>query len=205
MYPYSRKIGLREIDIAIFSGDCCDNGDRVKMLLFLDWFAELPVKHKIFVSGNHDDPQVIADWKELSPDRAAKINFLDNSYVLIKGVKFYGTPCIPRRKEMVNNFNTTRRENLSGPTDLIPSNTDVLITHAPPFGIGDANTLITIPREGHEGNPSLKHKLESLRSKVKYHIFGHVHVGRGNYLSTSIPDTLFVNCAQTWQILTLTR
>ena len=59
--------------------------------------------------------------------------------------------------------------------DAIPSNTDILITHGPPYGYLD------IP-----GGSSVRVGCEMLRYRVdqikpKIHVFGHIHGGYGHY------------------------
>lgn len=59
----------------------------------------------------------------------------------------------------------------------IPEDTDVLITHGPPQGIGDEVTL------GSEcqnvGCVDLLHRIDQL--SLNAHIFGHIHEGYGDY------------------------
>ena len=46
------------IDMVIFSGDCSNPRDpyvnEQEVRNFITWFASLPIKHKVFVAGNHD-------------------------------------------------------------------------------------------------------------------------------------------------------
>jgi len=55
---------------------------------------------------------------------------------------------------------------------LIPENTDILITHGPPFGMLDKNIDGT-----YCGSKSLSDNL--LRLNLKVHIFGHIHEAYG--------------------------
>ena len=41
-------------DMIICSGDISLRGTRAEVREFLDWYAELPHKYKIFIAGNHD-------------------------------------------------------------------------------------------------------------------------------------------------------
>ena len=45
---------LPEADVIIHSGDISHNGAESEVLDFLNWYIELPYKHKIFITGNHD-------------------------------------------------------------------------------------------------------------------------------------------------------
>jgi len=68
----------------------------------------------------------------------------------------------------------------------IPEDTDILITHGPPFGILDCASRSNI----HEGCPELLEAV--LLVKPRLHVFGHIHHGYG---TRSTGDTLFVNAA----------
>jgi Icc-related predicted phosphoesterase len=71
--------------------------------------------------------------------------------------------------------------------DAIPNDTDILITHGPPFGYLD------IPG----GQSTLRVGCEMLRERVdefkpKIHIFGHIHGSAGYYFNG---HTHFINAA----------
>jgi Icc-related predicted phosphoesterase len=53
----------------------------------------------------------------------------------------------------------------------IPDDTDVLITHGPPYGYGDC--------VHHDYNVGCRDLLDTVKFRVKpqYHIFGHIHEG----------------------------
>ncbi len=59
----------------------------------------------------------------------------------------------------------------------IPEDTDVLITHGPPKGIGD-EALAGLWCQN-VGCVDLLHRIKQLR--LKAHIFGHIHEGYGEY------------------------
>ena len=69
--------------------------------------------------------------------------------------------------------------------DLIPENTDVLITHTPPYDILDRTGA------GYSvGCEVLKEKVLAIAPKV--HVFGHVHASYGQ---EDWHDTLFINAS----------
>ena len=70
-----------------------------------------------------------------------------------------------------------RGEPLYQKWQLIPDNTDVLITHGPPRGIGDEATLGF--RCFNAGCIDLLHRIDQL--SLKAHVFGHIHEGYGEY------------------------
>jgi Icc-related predicted phosphoesterase len=69
--------------------------------------------------------------------------------------------------------------------ELIPANTDILITHGPPFGKLDAN--VNSYRTGCEDLLKTVDKI-----KPKYHIFGHIHEAYG---MTYNEHTTFINAS----------
>lgn len=81
--------------------------------------------------------------------------------------------------------------------DMIPENTDVLITHGPPHGILDQ----TVRGKLHVGCQEL---LEAVyRIKPKLHLFGHIHEARGKieydgitFMNASSVDLRYKNYPQ---------
>jgi predicted phosphodiesterase len=53
---------LKDIDIVIHSGDCSNPRDpynnEPEVRRFIDWYKSLPIKHKIYVAGNHDSKSI---------------------------------------------------------------------------------------------------------------------------------------------------
>ena len=78
---------LPEAEVIVHSGDISNNGEAHEVLDFLNWYMELPYRHKIFVIGNHDICLWDADDIEDLPDN---VYFLQDRECVIDGVKFYG-------------------------------------------------------------------------------------------------------------------
>ena len=91
---------------------------------FLNWFCDLPYKHKIFICGNHDDCLYGANIDGLD----GNVQYLCNSGIEIDGVKFYGVPMF--MGDCITDRQSRHYAN-------IPDDTDVLITHSPAYGIFD--------------------------------------------------------------------
>ena len=117
------------------------------------------------------------------------IIYLQDQSVMIEDVKFYGSPYQPEFYNWA--FNLPRGEKLKQKWGLIPKDTDVLITHGPPYGIGDF-----VPYRGGEfvGCKDLEETIITLPN-LKAHIFGHIHCGYGHinknfiqYVNASICD-----------------
>jgi Icc-related predicted phosphoesterase len=73
--------------------------------------------------------------------------------------------------------------------DMIPDDTDVLITHGPPQEIRDFVDNWRSP--SNVGCELLRHQVEN-RIKPLLHVFGHIH---GAYGAAYVKDTLYVNAS----------
>lgn len=153
-----RLKNLPEADIVVHSGDFCMVGEQREALDFLNWFCDLPYRHKIFICGNHDVCLHGANVDGL-PDN---VHYLNNSEVEIDGVKFYGVPLPPfddGSMRMARNY------------AAIPEDTDILVTHSPAYGIFDFDGGV---------NYGSKELLESVvRIYPIAHLFGHIHLQHG--------------------------
>lgn len=173
-----------EADVLIHCGDMTGNGGSGAMVEFFDWFSsQYQFKHKICIAGNHDwiferNPALA---KTLVPDN---IIYLEDEELIIDGVKFYGTPV----QKIFCNWAFNRHESkLAQHWKAIPDDTDVLITHSPPYGIGD----LVPQNKTHEGSPSLYMEIMK-RIKPMVSSFGHIHEGYGIKV---IDDITFINAS----------
>lgn len=110
--------------------------------------------------------------------------YLEDSAISICGIKIYGTPWQPEFCKWA--FNLPRGKPCLEKWDLIPQDTDILITHTPPIGHGDL--CCSGVRAGCVELLSTVQK----RVKPKYHVFGHVHEGYG---ITSDGKIIYVNAS----------
>jgi len=146
------------------------------------YLQALPHKHKVVIAGNHD-------WLFQTKPKVARkligdVDYLQDSAVVIDGVKFYGAPWQP---EFCNwAFNVPRGPAIRAKWDLIPSDVDVLITHGPPFGHLDT----VRPRPLSLGCEMLRKVVDEKRPR--FHIFGHIHDGYG---MKTVDNTTFINAA----------
>lgn len=182
-------INLSGGDVLIHSGDFMNCGyKKHEIMNFLDWFTDQPYKHKVFIAGNHDR------YFQMFPDEIQEIlnniygdmvTYLEDSGTEIDGVKLWGSPWQP---EFFNwAYNLPRNgEELKEKWNLIPQETDILITHGPPFGYLDK--LIQNPQN--LGCELLVEKVVSVKPKI--HVFGHIHDGYG-YVTNG--DTHFINAS----------
>jgi len=179
-----RKVkNIPDGDVLIHCGDFSNVGEKEQIIDFIEWFASFPHKHKIFIAGNHDksfDPkywQSPSDklWKEDTLDyvKIKGVTYLENSETVIDGVKFWGSPITPNFWEQYWAFNAARGETIKRYWDLIPKDTDVLITHGPPRHRKDwvINGGLSVGCE----------ELDKRISEVNpiFNFFGHIHESYG--------------------------
>ena len=172
---HGRHRRLRELpdaDVAVHCGDFTDMGTEQEALDFLEWFCDLPYRHKIFTLGNHDTCLFGADISGLD----ANVHFLCDSGIVIDGLKFYG---VPFYIEDYENYHAAG----------IPDGTDILITHQPPYGILD-KAYESGYRDVWYGSESLLVRISEICPKLC--LFGHVHPMYG---TISQNGTTFVNAA----------
>ena len=121
---HNRLPELPWADVIIHSGDFSFGGSKREIIDFLNWFCYLPYKYKIFIAGNHDD--FLWDSEiDFLPENCYGLRY---SCVTIEGVKFHGIPMFVQ--DCVSGLINTGIEK-------IRPDTDVLITHCPPFEILD--------------------------------------------------------------------
>lgn len=160
-------------DVVIHSGDASSSRDSIQsekeLLDFFDWFKNLPIKHKIFVAGNHD---VAIERFRYWPKRIEEmgITYLENSSTTIEGKKIWGSPYTPTYG---NGWSfQMNRNKISRVWDAIPNDTDVIVTHGPPKGILDT-TLDRKNKLESIGDSSLAKRIKDIMPLA--HLFGHVH------------------------------
>lgn len=154
------------VDIVICTGDAVeDNLAGNEYDDFIDWFASLPCKWKVFVPGNHELSFELDKAKEITDIMKSKgITVLQDAIEDCDGVIIGSiSPNITIAKEDI-------------PTDI-----GLLVTHYPPYGILD------------EGMGSTEILNFVLHSQPKYHLFGHIHSTAG--LKYIFGNTICVNIA----------
>lgn len=173
---HSMHSSIRDIpdgDVLIHAGDSLGQGTLDDVHELNDWLGTLPHKHKIVIAGNHD--WAFQDSPELARDALSNAIYLEDSGVEIEGVRFWGSPWTPVFWNWA--FMLDRGQPLYDAWALIPDDTDVLITHGPPQGIGDEVELGLGFRN--VGCLDLLERIDRL--SLKAHIFGHIHEGYGVY------------------------
>lgn len=178
-----RKLKLPKGDMIIHAGDISKRGHPVEMEDFLDWFSNLKFRHKIFIAGNHDFFLEQAHPNIVNGIIPKNVVYLNDSGVEIDGLKIWGSPITPFFHNWA--FNRERGTEIRQHWSLIPDDTDILITHGPPFSILDET--VYSKREGCE-----ELLLRVYQVQPKYHVFGHIHEDYGMLAKR---ETTFVNAS----------
>lgn len=120
-------------DVLIHAGDITRNGTLEELEAFNDWLGSLDFRHIIVIAGNHDF--CFESDNAAARETLSNAIYLQDESVSLDGVKFYGSPWQPEFFDWA--FNLPRGEALKQKWEQIPGDTDVLITHGPPYGCGD--------------------------------------------------------------------
>lgn len=178
-------------DILIHAGDLTSIGRPDEVHSFCKWFDSIDnYTIKIFIAGNHDflfqnhsdiSAQIVNSFKWITylqddfttlvlpdPEKSDIELTVDNA------VKVYGSPWQPEFHNWAFNLPRMGTE-LELVWNDIPDDTDILVTHGPPFGILD-----TVERRRENlGCELLAKRITKIKPKI--HVFGHIHSGNGHY------------------------
>ncbi len=133
---------------------------------------------------------------------AQKFDYLCNSGTEFEGFKIWGSP----NSKWFYGVNSHCKAFMCNESKLkkiyadIPNDTDILITHGPPFGMLDKIFEYGDPDKPHYvGSLSLADRVFELK-QLKLHVFGHIHEGYGQcyaaYENLDINDPLIIHSAE---------
>jgi Icc-related predicted phosphoesterase len=170
-------------DVLIHAGDISMRGREIEVLRFLEWFSKQDFEHKIFIAGNHDfyfEKRPAEEIKKVIPEN---VTYLNDSGITIDGIKIWGSPIQPWFYDWA--FNRQRGDEIQKHWDLIPSDTTILITHGPVYGILDKTT-----RGEKVGCENLLRTLQKIKPRI--HVSGHIHEAYGEMKGD---ETVFINAS----------
>ena len=176
------KIDIPECDILIYAGD-----NDIRTLNHLEqlnrWFYNQSAKHKICVGGNHDFYLEKLNYHMVC-DILNNCNYLFNNSIKVEGLKIWGSPYSP----LFNDWAFMRPDHgLANIWAKIPEDTDIVVTHCPPYEILDKVEI----GNRNVGSFSLLERIKKIKPKL--HVFGHIHECYGIYKDT---NTIYVNASQ---------
>ena len=149
---------LADYDLIISCGDL-----NSKYLSFIVTMARVPV---LYVHGNHD-----AGYSRVPPEGC---DCIDDQLIVYKGVRILGLGGCKKYRDAPHQY--TEKEMKKRIRKLRwklwrHKGVDIVVTHAPPAGIGDSNDV------AHQGFESLLELIDKYRPKYLLH--GHVHLNYG--------------------------
>lgn len=178
------KVKVPDGDLLIHAGDLTYRGTVQEISQELTELSKLPHKHKVFICGNHDwlgerNPSLL---KEIAKEK--ELIWLNHESIELEGLKIFGSAFTPEFCSWA--FNVPRGEALKEKWSAIPDDTNVLITHGPPYGIQDA-----CPDGRQVGCVDLLARLAQL-NQLELSVFGHIH---DSYGTSILKDKTFINAS----------
>jgi Icc-related predicted phosphoesterase len=153
-------------DILLFAGDLQLNNFDYGFK-FLQWLNKLPYEYKIMIFGNHDGNYHYTLQESIKYNN---IKILNNESITINNINIWGSPY----SVQFGNWWFMKTDNeLKEIYKSIPDNTNILLTHTPPFGILDKTIS-----GANAGSKQLYNRILKLNN-LKYHISAHIHEGYG--------------------------
>jgi len=171
-------------DVLIHAGDFTNEGKKEEIDQFVDFLQRMKHKYKIVIRGNHEISFDLERHKKLKKNNQQEIDtenllqqfiqsdcciYLQDEEINIGGIRIWGAPWCSESEKLIQKYSA------------IPQNIDILVTHSPPFGYNDGESM-------HSGCVILLEHVE--RVKPKFHVYGHVHEGYG--IKTN-GTTIFIN------------
>lgn len=180
-WDFFKKEDFEGIDLIISCGDL-----KADYLSFLATMTSLPV---LYVPGNHDD-----SYTEKPPEGCISI---DGSIYEYKGVRILGFGGCNRYKPGVYQY--TQKEMKKRVRKLRTKlfwtkGVDILVTHAPAFGVNDSEDLC------HNGFVAFNEFIDKYRPRLFVH--GHVHItyGRTHPREDQIGETRVINAFEKYVV-----
>ena len=184
-----KQLDLPGGDLLIHAGDIMNSGySKLDIHDFCEWFELQDYKHKIFIAGNHDRMFENHPLESNTIVNNYDVTYLQDEEDIIDDVKIYGSPWQPEFLNWAFNLPRNGKE-LEEKWNVIPKDTDILVTHGPAFGHLDVS--------GFGGNPVgcelLKERIDKIQPLI--HVFGHIHGSAGykfdgntHYFNASVLD-----------------
>lgn len=177
-------------DLLIIAGDLTASDTQQQYIDFMLWLMHQKYKKMIFIAGNHDGE---LQKRFVEMDENSNCVYLCDSGTDFEGLKIWGSPWTRKFKGMNPKcmaFGLDTEYELTKKFGLIPKDTNILITHSPPYGILDKG------RNEHLGSTQLRRIVLSRDNlpSLKLHVFGHIHRCGGEIFDTGL--TKFVNASQ---------
>ena len=191
-----QNMNIPEGDVLLHAGDFSRRGTHEEVTRFNEILSRMPHPTKIVIAGNHEltfdiqnQARIKSKFKEIAASSFEEIKYilrdciyLEDASCEVGGYNIYGSPWTLSHGNMAFNLHS---HEIFQKWRAIPENTDILITHGPPYGILDTNKM--------GESCGCKHLLDKVQQiKPLFHIFGHIHEGHG---VTYGDETIFMNAS----------
>ena len=189
---HGMEVELPNGDVLVHAGDLTMAGSIPEMAKALAWLGRERPRYKrvILIAGNHD---FVAESDPVLMGLMCKdhdLTYLSDSGHVFEGVKFWGSPVQPWFCDWA--FNRKRGEDIKRHWNLIPDDTDVLITHGPPAGCLGMT-------DGGDDAGCVDLTVAVTRVEPQVHVFGHIHEAYGMktkpYIKTKFYNASIMNLA----------
>ena len=160
----------RDAEAVIHAGDIGVDRDPI------NWFRDVmypwarKVRKPIYATfGNHDR---IGERHAVPSGQPDNLNLIVDQAFMINMVKFWFSPWSPRFFDWAF---MADEETLAKKYALIPEDTNVIVSHTPPFGAGDVTTM-----KLRTGSTALAARMMQL-PQLELVVCGHIHEAHGEY------------------------
>lgn len=168
------KLQIPECDILISAGDYSFRGEKHVVKDFHKWLSKQKAKHIISVQGNHElwVEENFLEAKQVAEEACPGVHFIDEGLVEIEGIKIWGSAITPFFCDWAWNRHPGE---ITKHWNRIPNDTNILITHGPPYDILDKTIYANgDPRPEPLGCYQLMERIKQLKD-LDLHFFGHIH------------------------------
>lgn len=178
-YEHYQAGALKGIDLILGCGDL-----RRQYLEFLVTMAGCPL---LYVRGNHDD--------RFDSEPPEGCTCIDGEVVNVEGLRIAGLGGCHKYRDGLNMYTEgemARRYMRIVPSIMKSGGIDILLTHAPAYGLGDIDTI------PHRGFHTFKRIMN--RHKPAYMIHGHIHMTYGVNVERVIEynETTIINAYESY-------
>jgi Icc-related predicted phosphoesterase len=179
--PTHEQIG--ECDLLLVGGDIMPvwNHEPDFQLNWLDtrWREWLRERHEngakkiVWIAGNHDFALQKDEGDKIARSMDTEdIMYLCDEGIVVNGIKIWGFPWTPNLPGWAFQYDSI---DVDDHLEKIPDDTDILLSHGPPYGAGDKPFM----SYSHVGSTELKDIIAN--KKIPVVVCGHIHEGFGFY------------------------
>lgn len=181
-------------DLLIIAGDMTGNDKVPEWKKFFDWLRVQDYRQKVYIGGNHDNflKQCCSsqEEREILDVKPTNIEYLRDSGMEFEGLKIWGSPWTATFPGMnpdckAFTFEMYDQDLFNEKWDMIPEDTDILITHSPAFDMLDRNYDGALC-----GSKGLSDRILQLKY-LKLHVCGHIHESYGQFIDAG--GVIFIN------------